>query len=191
MAQDYNNTLNLPKTDFPMRGNLPTKEPETLKKWESERLYYKMIEKNHGVVALDVGDILMESHQTTALLRIADRCPDLKVVICHLLAPMREKKNEWKAELQMLKQANVWFDIAAMPKIMAPDVYPYPETVDTLAEARDIIGADRMMWGTDAPFAATQDSYENLTDYLEKSNVFTQKELEDIYYNNAQLVYFD
>ena len=46
MAQDYNNTLNLPKTDFPMRGNLPSKEPVTLEKWESERLYYKMIEKN-------------------------------------------------------------------------------------------------------------------------------------------------
>jgi len=46
MSQDYNNTLNLPKTDFPMRGNLPSKEPETLEKWESDRLYYKMIEKN-------------------------------------------------------------------------------------------------------------------------------------------------
>ncbi len=48
MAQDYNNTLNLPKTDFPMRGNLPKREPETLEKWENERLYYKMIEKNQG-----------------------------------------------------------------------------------------------------------------------------------------------
>ena len=47
-----------------------------------------------------------------------------------------------------------------------------------------------MRWGTDAPFAATQDSDEHLTDYLEKSNVFSQKELEDIYYNNAKLVYF-
>lgn len=45
MAMDYNKTLNLPKTDFPMRGNLPKREPETLKKWEDERLYYKMIEK--------------------------------------------------------------------------------------------------------------------------------------------------
>ena len=48
MAQDYNSTLNLPKTDFPMRGNLPKREPETLEKWESERLYYKIIEKNQG-----------------------------------------------------------------------------------------------------------------------------------------------
>ncbi|MBQ9898284.1 MAG: isoleucine--tRNA ligase [Ruminococcus sp.] len=48
MAQDYNSTLNLPQTEFPMRGNLPKREPETLAKWESERLYYKMIEKNKG-----------------------------------------------------------------------------------------------------------------------------------------------
>ncbi|MBR2529140.1 MAG: amidohydrolase [Blautia sp.] len=151
---------------------------------------YKMIEKYHGVVALDVGDIEMESHQTTALMRLADRCPDLKVVICHLLAPMREKKREWEAELALLSQANIWFDIAAMPKIMAPDKYPYPETVDYLVTAKDILGADRLMWGTDAPFAATQDSYEHLTDYLLKTDKLTQEELENIYYHNAAKVYF-
>ena len=48
MAQDYNNTLNLPVTEFPMRGNLPKREPETLEKWEKQRLYYKMVEKNKG-----------------------------------------------------------------------------------------------------------------------------------------------
>jgi hypothetical protein len=123
-------------------------------------------------------------------MRIADRCPDLKLVICHLLAPAREKKREWIAELNILKQANVWFDIAAIPKIMAPDVYPYPEAVEYLREAADIVGADRLMWGTDAPFAATQDSYEHLTDYLEKTDAFTADELEKIYYANAKEVYF-
>ncbi|MDE6092020.1 MAG: isoleucine--tRNA ligase [Ruminococcus sp.] len=48
MSVDYNATLNLPKTDFPMRGNLAKREPATLEKWENERLYYKMIEKNQG-----------------------------------------------------------------------------------------------------------------------------------------------
>ena len=151
---------------------------------------YKIVEKNHGVVALDVGGIYMESHQTTALFRIADRCPDLKLVVCHLLAPAREKRREWLAELEILKQANVWFDIAAIPKILSPDVYPYPEAVDYLRTAADIVGSDRLMWGTDAPYAATQDSYEHLTDYLTKSDKFTQEELENIYYNNAKKVYF-
>lgn len=48
MAQDYNMTLNLPKTDFPMRGNLPKREPDILKKWEESDLYEKMIARNES-----------------------------------------------------------------------------------------------------------------------------------------------
>ncbi|RLB27798.1 MAG: isoleucine--tRNA ligase, partial [Deltaproteobacteria bacterium] len=36
---DYKKTLNLPKTDFPMKANLVKKEPEILKKWEQEDIY--------------------------------------------------------------------------------------------------------------------------------------------------------
>ena len=43
---DYNQTLCLPKTDFPMRAGLPTREPVMLEQWEADRLYYKMIENN-------------------------------------------------------------------------------------------------------------------------------------------------
>ena len=34
MSQDFNSTLNLPKTDFPMRAGLPKREPDMLKRWE-------------------------------------------------------------------------------------------------------------------------------------------------------------
>ena len=33
MAQDYNSTVNLPKTEFPMRAALPKREPDMLKEW--------------------------------------------------------------------------------------------------------------------------------------------------------------
>lgn len=45
---DYNNTLNLPKTDFSMRAGLPQKEPEMLKDWADNNLYEKMVESNEG-----------------------------------------------------------------------------------------------------------------------------------------------
>ena len=48
MASDYNNTLNLPKTDFPMRAGLPQSEPVTLKRWEEEKIYDHLMEKNEG-----------------------------------------------------------------------------------------------------------------------------------------------
>ncbi len=48
MSQDYNNTINLPKTDFPMRAGLPKREPGFLEKWEEEDVYHELVKKNEG-----------------------------------------------------------------------------------------------------------------------------------------------
>ena len=45
---ELKDTLLMPKTDFPMRGNLPNKEPNFLKRWEEMDLYRKVLEKNAG-----------------------------------------------------------------------------------------------------------------------------------------------
>jgi isoleucyl-tRNA synthetase len=45
---DYGKTLNLPKTDFPMRGNLPQKEPDMLKTWQETDIYNKRLNRNLG-----------------------------------------------------------------------------------------------------------------------------------------------
>jgi isoleucyl-tRNA synthetase len=39
VTQDYKATLNLPKTDFPMKGNLAQREPEMLKQWQAMNIY--------------------------------------------------------------------------------------------------------------------------------------------------------
>ncbi|MDR3288451.1 MAG: isoleucine--tRNA ligase [Peptococcaceae bacterium] len=45
---DYRDTLNLPETDFPMRGNLPQREPEILQRWEKEGIYEKVLAARKG-----------------------------------------------------------------------------------------------------------------------------------------------
>lgn len=45
---DYKHTLNLPETDFPMRGNLAQREPAMLKQWYDEGLYQKIREARQG-----------------------------------------------------------------------------------------------------------------------------------------------
>jgi isoleucyl-tRNA synthetase len=42
MATDYKNTLNLPRTGFPMKADLVAREPERLKKWQEAGLYTKI-----------------------------------------------------------------------------------------------------------------------------------------------------
>ncbi|MBQ9958813.1 MAG: isoleucine--tRNA ligase, partial [Oscillospiraceae bacterium] len=48
MELDYNKTLNLPQTEFPMRAGLPQREPEYLKGWNELNLYEKAVARNKG-----------------------------------------------------------------------------------------------------------------------------------------------
>ena len=45
---DYNKTINLPKTDFPMRAGLPKREPDMLQHWNDLDLYNELLKKNEG-----------------------------------------------------------------------------------------------------------------------------------------------
>lgn len=45
---DYSKTLNLPNTDFPMRGNLPEREPQILEYWRNNQIYAQRVARNKG-----------------------------------------------------------------------------------------------------------------------------------------------
>ncbi len=47
-VMDYKHTLNLPTTHFPMRANLPKREPEILAHWEAQGLYERLLERTAG-----------------------------------------------------------------------------------------------------------------------------------------------
>ena len=47
MSQNYKETLNLPRTDFPMKANLAAREPEMLRNWEETQLY-RQIQKSRA-----------------------------------------------------------------------------------------------------------------------------------------------
>ena len=53
---DYNKTINLPKTDFPMRAGLPKREPEMLKRWQEQDVYHEMLKKNEGKPLFNLHD---------------------------------------------------------------------------------------------------------------------------------------
>ena len=56
MSRDYNSTVNLPKTDFPMRASLPAREPDMLARWEQEDVYGELLKKNEGKPVFSLHD---------------------------------------------------------------------------------------------------------------------------------------
>ena len=56
MGQDFNKTVNLPQTEFPMRAALPKREPDMLQSWYDMDLYHKMYQRNQGKPAFVLHD---------------------------------------------------------------------------------------------------------------------------------------
>src|SRR5881392_2136481 len=48
MSQNYKDTLNLPRTEFPMKANLAAREPEMLRAWDERRLYQQIQKSREG-----------------------------------------------------------------------------------------------------------------------------------------------
>lgn len=146
-------------------------------------------EKNLTVV-LDIGRPRSPCWQVDALASAISKYPEVTFVICHLLAPQRGDKELLKQSLQKLVMENVYFDLAALANNQKPEQYPYPTATEHIKNAKSIVGADRLMFGTDMPCTLARDSYAHMKDYIINGGIFTDGELEDVFYNTAEKIYF-
>ena len=151
---------------------------------------YRHAADNGLTVVMDIGRPRNCCWQVDALAAVAEKYPSVTFVICHLLAPQRTDVALLGGALSKLARPNVYFDLASLASNQQPETYPYPTAVEHLETAKRVVGSDRLMFGTDMPSNLCRDTYAHLTDYIKLSGVFTDRELEDIFYNTANAVYF-
>ena len=141
-------------------------------------------------VTVDIGRPRNCCWQPEALAQAAKDFPQLKFVVCHLLAPQINDNELLKQTLGKLALPNVWFDLAALAANQKPETYPYPTAVKHLQTAKEVVGTDRLMFGSDMPSTLCRDTYAHLTNYITESGVFTESELEKVMYSTANALYF-
>lgn len=151
---------------------------------------YKYACDNGLTVVVDIGRPRNVCWQVEALARAATEFSELKFVVCHLLAPQLTDNELLKQSLGKLALPNVWFDLAALAANQKPESFPYPTAVKHLQTAKEVVGADRLMFGSDMPSTLCRDSYEHLTGYIVNGGVFNEKELAQVFYDTAEKVYF-
>jgi hypothetical protein len=139
---------------------------------------------------IDIGRPRNCCWQVDELSSAIKKYPQVTFVICHLLAPQREDVKLLREALQKLVMPNVYFDLASLAHNQQPEKYPYPTAAEHLKTAKSVVGADRLMFGTDMPGNLCRDTYDHLKDYIIESGAFNKDDLENIFYNTANKIYF-
>lgn len=148
-----------------------------------------MAQQTGATLVLDLGSPGMKSFQPEAVARIARKRPGLRIVVCHLLAPCLGDDEALEEALRTLALENVWFDLAAVPWNVFPEQYPYPTGRRFIRMAKEIVGAEKLLWGSDVPSVLTRDTYARLMQYVTDSGIFTDAELEGVMALNACTAY--
>ena len=145
----------------------------------------KKMDQNKQVLVLDIGSPGMSSFQPQAVAKLAKKYPKVNMIICHLLAPTLKDEEALRSGLEILKADNIWFDLAAVPFNVKPENYPYPTGQKYIAMAKEIVGAEKLIWGTDVPSVLVHDTYEELLSFVSEAGIFTEEELAGVLYENA------
>jgi predicted TIM-barrel fold metal-dependent hydrolase len=150
---------------------------------------YPAVNRAGAVLVLDIGSPGMGSFQSKAAAAVAKQYPAMRVVVCHLLAPHAGDDAVFTEAIKTLSLPNVWFDLAAVPWNAWPEAYPYSAGLHFISLAKKLVGAEKLIWGTDTPFTLTRETYARQISYLEESGVFTGGELDAVFRTNAETAY--
>lgn len=159
---------------------------------EIMRPIWKYAQENGIRIVLDLGTRGTRGFQIEPLCETARRYPGIRFIVCHLLAPsFGDDKDVWKRDMERLAACpNLSFDISALPWNLR-ESYPFPTGADTARSAAEIVGVDRMIWGSDVPCVLTLSNYRRQYAFLEDSGRFTHAECELILGKNAEKIYCD
>ena len=150
---------------------------------------YAYADDHSLVFVVDIGKLGSDSSQIPALRRASLRHSSMTFVVCHLLAPKRGMEWEMREGLRQLRLPNVWFDLASLPSNLR-DTPPFEGARYFTHAAVEIVGADRLIFGTDMPFNLCSATYQSLVDCVREDPGLSLSQKQAILYDNACRVFF-
>lgn len=74
------------------------------------------------------------------------------------------------------RNPNVFIESGGITWLYNSEFYPFPSAVKAIREAADLVGIDKLMWGSDYPRTICAITYKMSYDFVVKSNAFSDEE---------------
>ena len=152
---------------------------------------FKMMEQCGMIVSMCLVD---GDKQTAELREVIEECPQLKIAIGHLgmadqpVTPPWENES-WRQQILLARNANVMVESGGITWLYNPEFYPFPSAVRAIHEAADLVGWDKLMWGSDYPRTITAITYRMSYDFIIKSSELNETQKAAFLGENAKRFY--
>ena len=132
--------------------------------------------------------------QVDELREVIQECPRLRIAIGHLgmadqpQSPPWENES-WRRQILLARNENVMIESGGITWLYNTEFYPFPSAVRAIREAADLVGMDKLMWGSDYPRTITAITYRMSYDFLFRVKGLTDDEIRRFLGDNALRFY--
>ena len=144
---------------------------------------FTLAENNGKFISIDLAD---GDEQTAEMQKIAEMFPKLRIAIGHFGMVTREN---WLEQIKLAKNENVFIESGGITWLFNSEFYPYPSAVKAINEAADLVGYEKLMWGSDYPRTMTAITYKMSLDFIEKTTEISEENKRLILGENARKFY--
>lgn len=130
---------------------------------------FRVAEENGKFISIDLAD---GDLQTEEMHEIARMFPDLKIAVGHFGMITREN---WLEQIKLARNKNVFIESGGITWLFNSEFYPYPSAVRAINEAAELVGFNKLMWGSDYPRTMTAITYKMSLDFVEKATEISEE----------------
>ena len=144
---------------------------------------FHLMEDKGVILSIDMieGDL-----QVGEMEEIISECPGLKITIGHF---GMVTKPDWKKQIMLARHKNVMIESGGITWLFNDEFYPFNGAIRAINEAADLVGFEKLMWGSDYPRTITAITYKMSYDFVIKSKELEERSKKLFLGENAKAFY--
>ncbi|OJV81769.1 MAG: amidohydrolase [Bacteroidia bacterium 44-10] len=131
---------------------------------------FRLMEKKQAILSIDLAD---GATQVAEMQEVVKECPSLQVAIGHFGMVTRK---DWQEQVKLARHKNVMIESGGITWLFHDEFYPFRGAVWAIKEAIELVGVDKLMWGSDYPRTIVAITYRMSYDFIVRSNLLKEEE---------------
>ncbi len=147
----------------------------------SERMMamFKEMERRDAILTVTLADGACQVDEMKEVIR---ECPNLKIAVGHFGMVTTDG---WLEQIKLAEYRNVYVESGGITWLFNDEFYPFEGAVKAIRTAADMVGIEKLMWGSDYPRTITAITYKMSYDFIMKSELLTESEKKAFLGENA------